>query len=226
LVNEKQESAVVDLMPKKKSAEMVSITAGIDAHGKITGKARDQYMHHFAYMFREDYKAENNSKYLDELERQYPGMEIDNFKVLNAEQLNEPVADDYSFVYNNITDVVGDKIYVSPMLHFTEKQNPFTAEKREYPIDFIFPHQIKYIIKLDIPEGYTVESLPSSVSYIMEENLGAFKYKLTVVGNTIQAHILYEINYANIGQEFYPTIKDFYSMMVQKQNEKIILKKA
>jgi hypothetical protein len=112
------------------------------------------------------------------------------------------------------------------MLHFTEKENPYTADKREYPIDFMFPHQSKYVVGIKIPEGYVLESLPRSVTYLMEENIGSFKYNIMAVGNMIQANIVFDINYANIGKEYYPTLKDFFSKVIEKQNEKIILKKA
>lgn len=226
MVNDKMDSFDIDLMPKKKSLNVISITGEIDGHGKITGQARNQLTDHFAHMFREEYEKEHEGEYVEELEKEYAGIAIDNFKVLNLKDLLKPAGADYKFVHNSITDVIGEKIYFSPMLHFTEKENPFTAEKREYPMDFMFPGQAKYLISLKIPDGYVVEALPPSVNYSMEENIGAFKYNLTVVGNMIQASIVYEINYANIHQSYYPTLKDFFAKMIEKQNEKIILKKA
>jgi hypothetical protein len=226
MIMDNKECVEVDLMPKKKSLEVISITGAIDADGKISGRARDQYVNHSAHVFREDYTDGDKEKYVQELEKSYSGIEINDYNVLNLKELNKPVGDDYSFAHNTIADVIGDKLYFSPMLHFTEKENPFTADKREYPIDFMFPHQSKYVVGIKIPEGYVLESLPRSVTYLMEENIGSFKYNIMAVGSMIQANIVFDINYANIGKEYYPTLKDFFSKVIEKQNEKIILKKA
>jgi hypothetical protein len=42
----------------------------------------------------------------------------------------------------------------------------------------------------------------------------------------LQLNISYEINHATISQDYYVTIKDFFKKMIEKQTEKIVLKKA
>ncbi|RDI15931.1 DUF3857 domain-containing protein [Flavobacterium sp. AG291] len=226
MVKEKDMSIEVDLMPKEKSAEMISVAAEIDVEGRITGKVRNQYINHLAHLFRESYSESYKEKYVEELEKSYQGIEINDYQTLNLKDLSKPVGDDYSFAHNNIMDVIEDKLYFSPMLYFVEKENPFTAEKRQYPVDFMFPHQKKYLFAIKLPQGYVAETIPASVVYNMGENIGSFKYQILADDNMIRCNITFDINYANVNQDYYPILKDFYFKMIEKQNEKIVLKKA
>ena len=216
----------IDIMPKNKSIEYITVTGKIDSEGKITGRAKNQYINHSAYLYREVFGKEHKEKYIEELEKRHQGIEINEYLNLNIKDLKKPVGDDYTFVHNSLTDVIGNKIFLSPLLCFREKENPFTAEEREYPIDFIFPHQDRYLISLTIPDGYVIETLPAPINYVMDENIGSFKYNLKNEGNVIQVNVMFEINFPNVSQKYYPDLKAFYAKVIEKQNEKIILRKA
>ena len=111
------------------------------------------------------------------------------------------------------------------MLFFTESENPFKQEKREYPIDFIFPRQDRCMISVTLPEGYAVEAVPQPVSLAMEQNIGTFSYNVVVNNNRIMVRTMTQLNYASISQDYYLMIKDFFQKMIEKQNEKIIITK-
>ena len=116
-------------------------------------------------------------------------------------------------------------MYFSPMLYFAKNVNPFKQETREYPVDFAFPYQDKYNFTINIPDGYEIESVPKSISIAMEDNLGTFKFNTVSKANQIQLVVVMEINYSNISPEYYNSLKTFYKQMIEKQNEKIVLKK-
>lgn len=225
LIRKNGGSKEIELMPKKLSKEVINISADIDAEGKISGKARDQYFDYNAYGFREGYGKLSKDSYIESIEKKHKGMQVGEYNVNNATDLGKPVIEEYSFTHDNIADVIGDKIYFSPMLFFTQSENPFKLDKREFPVDFGYPHQDKYIINLKIPAGYAVESVPKSLSLAMEENIGSFKYIVESKGNQISLVVNLDMNYANISALYYQTLKDFYQKMVEKQSEKIVLKK-
>jgi ABC-type proline/glycine betaine transport system substrate-binding protein len=131
----------------------------------------------------------------------------------------------YSFSGNDLCEVIGGKIYVSPMLFFTESQNPFKQEIREYPVDFGYPFVDKYNITIQIPEGFAVETLPSPAIISMQDNLGSFKFNIANTGNALQINIAHQINEAIISTEKYEMLKEYYKTMVAKETEKIVLKR-
>lgn len=225
LIRKDGTSESIDLTPQGVSKEVINVSAQLAADGKITGKARDQYLDYNAYLFRERYGNANKEAYIEKLEKSLKGLEISQYTVTNDKDFSKPVIEDYDFTHSGIADVAGDKMYLNPMMFFTQTENPFKMEKREYPIDFVFPHQDKYMISIVLPQGYVVESLPKPAVISMEENIGSFKYNIGSSANVIQIGVVIDINYATISQDYYTTIRDFYQKMIEKQSEKIVLKK-
>ncbi|MNX83451.1 hypothetical protein D3C86_1152160 [compost metagenome] len=200
--------------------------ASIDADGKVTGKVREQYFDYNAYTFRDYYLTMSKDKYLEQLEKRYNGLEVEEYSTTNGNDLSKPVIENFSFSHTNVVEHIGNKIYFSPMLYYAKTENPFKEEAREYPIDFGYPYQDKYSFAITIPDGYEIESLPAPIAISMEDNIGSFKYNISQAGKQIQVSATVEINYSNIHADFYHTLRDFYKKMLEKQNEKVVLKKV
>ena len=225
LIRKEGTSMEIDLMPKSKSVETTNLIATIDADAKLTGKVRNQFFDYNAFGFRESNETLTNEAYLEKLEKRHQGIEIQDYEVLNKKELSKPIIENYSFSHSNAVEVIGDKMYFSPLLFFAATKNPFTQEKREYPIDFVYPQQEKYIISIVIPEGYALESMPASKSIALADNLVSYKCLSTVKDKQLQMLFTIDINQAIIGSEYYESLKEFYKDWLEKQNEKIILKK-
>lgn len=225
MIMENGSNKEVNLMPVKNAREIINIAASIDKSGSVAGKVREQYYDNYALNFRERHAGANSENYTERLEKFYKGIEISNYKV-TYEDLQKPVVEEFDFVHNGLSDIIGGMIYINPMLFFTKTENPFKQETREYPIDFNYPQQDKYMISINLPDGYTIESLPDPGVITMEQNIGSFKYNITSNGGQIQVSAVFEINYANVSQDYYKVIRDFYQKMTDKQGEKIVLKKV
>ena len=226
LIKDDGSSMAIDLMPQSLSKEVVNLMVSLDKEGKISGKARDQYFDQNAFTFREQFLGVSKESYLEQLEGRHKGLEIAEYKVTNDKDLSKPVVEEYDFKHNAVTDIIGDKMYINPMLFLTTAENPFKQEKREYPVDFVYPHQDKYMINIALPDGYVIESLPTSIALSMEENMGSFKYNIASSNpKQVQISAVMDINYATIPQDYYTTLKDFFQKVIEKQNEKIVLKK-
>jgi hypothetical protein len=186
---------------------------------------RDQYLDYNAFNYRERNNNVNNESLVERIEKSHPGLEISEFEVQNRNDLSKPIIENYAFDLDNTVEIIGDKMYLSPMLFFTMNENPFKQEKREYPVDFVFPHQDKYNISLKLPEGYVVESLPQPKAIAMPEDMANFKFNLSNNGSQLQMVCSLDINRAVIGSEDYETLKSFFKEVINKQTEKIVLKK-
>jgi hypothetical protein len=226
MIRENGTNIKIDLNPKVVSKEVINISASMDKEGKLTGRIRDQRFDYNALVFREKYVNVNRDNYIEKLEGNIKGIHINEYTLTNEKDLSKPVVEDFTFTHSGIADVTGDKIYFNPMLFYAHTVNPFMEETREYPIDFVYPQQDKYMINITIPEGYVVESLPKPIALAMEQNIGSFKYNIASQNNQIQVIVSLDINYPSISQDYYNTIKDFFKKMVEKQTEKVVLKKA
>jgi hypothetical protein len=58
------------------------------------------------------------------------------------------------------------------------------------------------------------------------DNIAFFKYNIEVTGQKIQILVSHISNTPIVGSEYYEIIKLFYQKMVDKQMEKIVLKKT
>jgi transglutaminase-like putative cysteine protease len=226
LIRKDGTSEGVDLMPKKASNNYVMMSYAIDDVGKVTGKLRRQRTDHNAMSFRYQIENTKEEEYLEKLENENEKIEIADYSRTNEKDIQLPITETCSFTGTNLCEIIGEKIYINPLLFFTTENNPFKQDVREYPVDFGFPFLDKYIINIDIPEGYTVETFPKSAQLNMEDDLGSFKFISNAAGNKIQLSISHQINTPIVSSEYYSMLKEYYQGMIAKQTEKIVLKKV
>jgi hypothetical protein len=109
------------------------------------------------------------------------------------------------------------------LLHLVSTENPFKQETREYPIDFSFPFKDKYMISITIPDGYQLESIPKPISISMDKEYGNFSFTTSNSDNQVQIIVVLSINASIIPPDDYSTLKEFFKIIVDKENEKIVL---
>ncbi len=218
-------SELVDLMPKIVSDDVVNMLVSIDNQGQVSGKVREQYFDYAALNYRDRYLGLSKDSYLENLEKRHEGLEVSDFEITNDKDINEPIIEKYSIVSNNLIEKIGDKLYFEPLLHLTQLENPFKQETRQYPIDFAFPFKDKYMVNITIPQGYQVESLPKSESFAMANNYGSFNMAISNTDTQVQVVVNFIINASIIPSEDYDTLKEFFKIVIDKQKEKVVLKK-
>lgn len=225
LIRKDGTSEEVDLMPNKQSSDNIMINYSVSPEGSVVGKARRQYTDYNAMIFRNNVDNVKEVAYLEKLENENDKIEISEYNRLNEKEFELPTVETFSFTGSNLCEVIGEKIYINPMLFYTQKENPFKQEKREYPVDYGFPLSDKYNITIQIPDGYMVESLPEPIAIAMEDDLGMFKFIAAVNQNMLQLVVTHQINAAIIPAEYYTMLQGYYKGMVDKVNEKIVLKR-
>jgi hypothetical protein len=216
----------VNLVPVQSSKTIFSVLATIDSKGGISGMVRNQRNDYAALIFRESKLLDDVEKYVGALEKTFHGAEISNYTLQNENDPEKPLIEQYDFSHNGLADLTDNRIFFNPMLFFADEENPFTAEKRLYPIDFTFPYQYKYLITLNLPTGYLVESVPEPLSINFGVGIAGFVYAIDAKSNQLQLSITFDINQAIIAKENYNPLKEFYQKAVSKQKEKVVLKKA
>ncbi|TPG38875.1 DUF3857 domain-containing protein [Flavobacterium pectinovorum] len=225
LIRKDGTSDEVDLVPKKMSSDLVTMCYDIDQKGEVLGKIRRQYSEYTALEFRNIVDEEKEDVYLEKLENENNKIEISDYKRTSEKELLLPILETFSFAGTNLSEVIGEKIYITPMLFLLEDKNPFKQEVREYPVDFGYPFLDKYNITIQIPEGFVVETLPAPAILNMEDNLGSFKFNIAANGNALQLSIAHQINEAIVSTEKYEMLKEYYKGMIAKETEKIVLKR-
>ena len=218
-------STQVDLMSKTLSREATNMSIVLKSDDSANGKIRIQLTDYEALKFRKENLATSKDSYLEKLETENNNIEVSDYIRENDLDLSKPIVESYSFKDTKSIEVINEKIYISPMVFLAVKDNPFKQEVREYPVDFGYPTQNKYNINIEIPEGYVVESMPAPLNITTGDNIGSFKYVIGNTDNKIQVAITSTINTAIVSSDFYPVLKGYYQQLIDKQNEKIVLKR-
>lgn len=225
LLREDGTSEIIKLEPKFSSKKAINMMVSIGENGLLSGKYRVFRTDYEAFTFREKYAGINQQNYLEKVENDFPDIQISDYNIENSKEVSKPVNENFNFTIDNQCEIIGDRIYINPQLFLAETKNPFVQEKRYYPIYFGYPTQEKFNINIEIPKGYAVESIPKAIKLQTRENIVSFTFNAEISNNTIQIAIVEDSNKQLVSSGVYPVLKDFYKQMIDKLNEKIVLKK-
>jgi hypothetical protein len=218
-------SEMIELTPKQSSMDVVKALVTLDKDGVFSGQIREQHLDNNALRWRENFSGLSNNNIAENKENDNKGLEISDFELTEVNNLEEPLGEKYAIKTSNSAEIIGDKMYFSPMMYFATKENPFKQDKREYPVDFAYPFIDKYMFNITIPDSYQIESLPKPMALAMANDYGIFNYTVTNTGNRIQLLVTLDLKTSIIPAEDYLTLKEFFKTAIEKQNEKIVLKK-
>ena len=216
-------SSLISLYPEKNSKTTTMMLANLSEDGSLTGRLRQVKTNHLALAYRNKYDNTDQDDFIENLENKYDGLEVSDFDITYLEDLTIPIVEIYKFAIDSQADIIGDKIYFSPLFFLKSKENPFKLEKREFPVDFGYPSTSLYRLTISLPEGYKVESLPKAEVFVLPEKIGVFKYNLTHSKLSIQLLIETKINSAIISSLYYEKLKEYFNKLIEKENEQIVL---
>jgi hypothetical protein len=225
IVAENGYSELIDLYPKNMSTNSVMMMVKINEEGTLEGDYRSLKTSHRALSFRNSYSAADEDDYLEELENRYGGIEVSDYEVKNDEDLSKPIQESYKLIKENQADIIGDKMYFSPLFYLKTSKNPFKLEKREFPIDFGYPSMTSQRVIVNIPDGYKIESVPESAVIALPDNLGSFNYKVMANEKSIHVSLTSEINQSIISPVYYQALKEYFNTFIQKEAEQVVLTK-
>lgn len=224
LIRKDGSSEWVNLMPSYHSEKRQLINFNINSDLRVSGKSQCTYKDYSAFRFRERYSNQSQGNLIKTLEQDNVGLKVQTPELKYIEELDKPVNLSYEFEHDSCVEEVGDKLYFSPLLFLAEHENEFKEDKRSYPIDFSFMFSEKIIANINIPQGYIIETLPKQAKFVCGD---AAEYSFVIQKNksNIQLITNFKLNKSVINPEEYPDFKTFYQMYIDKQLEKIVLKK-
>lgn len=223
LINEKK-SRFVSLKPVQKQIRMEFLNASINAKtSEITGNMIVSCGGYEAYDLRKELKAKGEEGMLKKIKKAVPEWELENFKIENKDSVSESLKLLFDFHYTE--DTATNIIYMDPMLAGKIDSNPFTQQKRLYPVDLTAASDRTFVGKITLPEGYVLEESPKPVSIALPDNMGRFIYATELLDGAIRISSRITINEYQFAPEEYELLKNFYDRIIQKHAELLVLKK-
>lgn len=225
IIKEDRTFTPISVFPTVLSSENLMMNIAMETNGSIKGKIRNICTKYRAYSFRNAYDGMEREDYIEKLENDNNGLIVSDYSVEGVKTLGKPIKEDFLFVLEDQADVIGSNIYFSPLFHKTLTSSPFKLDKRNYPIDFIYPRQNRYVVTINIPEGYEVTSKPSDVMMVLRNDMGSFVYKIVEGTANLQVLVDFKLKAAVLPAEHYAEVKQLYKKIVEKEMEKVVLSK-
>ena len=149
-------------------------------------------------------------------------VDISNQNIDSLKLLDMPVKVSYDLkITNNDEDI----LYFNPMLGEQQKENPFKAAERYYPVEMPYCSDDTYVLNMEIPKGYEVDEMPKSARVKLNEDEGMFEYIVAKNGDRIQLRVRVKLEKATYEPDDYQTLRDFFAFVVKKEAEQIVFKK-
>lgn len=216
----------IDLSTSQKYLITSSTTLKVNENGDLTGKWNEIRKGYCAYKTRDNLASlKNEGEYFENLQKENQGLTISNPTIENKDSLDKDLKITMDITIAGKAENTGDLMIINPMLYEQMEENPFKFETRKFPVDFSYGYSKTYLFKIDVPAGYKVESLPKPASISMPDNMAKFTFNTESKDGYIQIMRRFTINQPIVLPESYGTLKEFYTQMVNKEGESIVLKK-
>ncbi len=225
VISESGTSKLINFRPTKASSVKHSVLCELDSNGIIKGKQSISRFFYLAHNFRVHHGVKSMETQVKRLKERYEINDIAEYQLSGVEDLGKPVSERFEFELTNEAEVIENEIFFSPLLFLRDKENIFKSEERKYPIDFGYGYTNKIMVSIKIPEGFQVAEIPEGSAFKLPENIGSFIFRTTVMGDSIQISVTETLNVPFIPTEYYPSLKQFYNQIIQKESDQVVLKK-
>lgn len=216
----------VNLNPKKGMDKSTMCILSLDAQGLMTGSLSNKTSAYSALSIRNKIDQSGEDKYIENVKSDHADWNIEKLEILAPDEINQPVKENLVLNVNHAAEAMGNMIYINPIISGKIDENPLKQDERKLPIEFVVPMNTSYRLNLTIPEGYIVEELPKSVSIVTPDRTASLKYQIQANGNNLQLVHTWQIKESFYAQDKFHDLKEFYAVLVAKQNEQIVLKKV
>ncbi|TRX51408.1 DUF3857 domain-containing protein [Fulvivirga sp. M361] len=207
----------LDLKANSKYVETTVIKTEIK-EGELVTHVQQREADYAAHSFLRKIRNSSEEEYSKTISAAFSDAEVKNFHVSEID-LSQPVEIEYDVVREgNDADV----IYIQPIITGSIQSCPFTRESRTSHIDFPYTQSRRVLAQITIPEGYQAE-LPEAAIYKLPDGAGAFIFNVQQQGDQVHVVSTLTIKKTMFSTEEYTSLKRFYEMVSNKNQELIVL---
>lgn len=225
VIKSKKSSQWVDLNANYVSEKEIAITASLDQDQVINYDAREELTHFEAYDVRNKYSPGRSKNMVNYIVDNVAGLKVMEITTTAMENIDEPLAMEYTGVYNNGVNQIGEKLYVNPLIFHKSVENSFNSEKRTYPLDLIHPKDVTATATLKLPDDYEVQSLPENLELTYDDDSGSYTFLIEQVGDALISKSIFKMRAVKVYPDEYKAFRNFMLSILSKESEKIVLKK-
>jgi hypothetical protein len=215
----------ISLLPSQRHTHYQQVQLTLDAQGGLSGKVHEEHGGYAGAAARDELTEMGEKKYWAELARQHSSWSLPKTIISQRDDPAKPLALDYEFTQPAEESSTPGTLYLSPLSHFVDEQNPFHHGSRLFPVDFGMPQDETTTLSLTLPAGYELAEIPKTAVVDLADNGGRFLYNVTAEGSTVQITSRMNLRKPVYAADEYEHLREFYRLMLAKQTEKLVIKK-
>jgi hypothetical protein len=200
------------------------IIVSTDDSGKWKGSVTQTLGYYESLNIRDEVKEKGKEALFKKIEKGL-GFDatIDDHGIDSLWKVDVPLKLRYQFTANPND---ADLLYINPLFGEGHPKNPFAAAERNFPVEMPYTKDETIVVNMEIPKGYVVEELPKQmVAKFDEEGKTFFEYRISQSENNISFRCRIKIDRAFFMPDEYEVLREFYNLLVKKQNEQIVFRK-
>ena len=180
----------------------------------------------FDYLkWKENYdEYEDDDKYHRALNESFEDFEVVSYSSsMKPDKLK--VREKYKLDITSSIEDLGDELILNPFVFSYDLENPFKSDERDSPVDLGYKYGIDRRIMIKLPENLIVSKVPEALNVASEDQKVFFKFEVLQSEKTLVLNYQILVADPSISPEDYPVFKVFYSLLIDKLNESVTLKK-
>jgi hypothetical protein len=201
----------------------------LDEDGGFKGKIEVEYEGQFALRRRlnalESDEAEQKKDHEERLEGWLPsGSKAKLIEITGNKDSEKPLHIRFEVEIPSVASSVGSRTLAPILVFQAQSSNPFEFAKRIHPIYFDFPYQEIDSVKVTLPEGLKIESLPKAT--VIKEQFAFYDNSWQQQGNTVMATRREAMGAYMFDLSFYNALRSFFEKVNNGDKENVVLRAA
>jgi transglutaminase-like putative cysteine protease len=214
-------------LPAPENTAVTKADLHIDTDGRIEGWFRRiisgyDAIEHF-HLLRDHQPKEIAEKWLRQF---FPNAVVDTVDIEKKSVAESAITYSFQCRIPTAGQSASTLIYFNPVLTPAFSENPFRSPERNFPIEAPYTLNEQYTLKLSLPNGYELDDGPKPLNLTHDKDL---RYSFNLVNNDDkqQVEIVSRlwIRRTRFEPEEYPSLREFFVRMIEKQQEPAVLRK-
>jgi transglutaminase-like putative cysteine protease len=228
MINNDNSAARLDIYNPNNGSFQVQAMAQLNENMKMSCRTRMSHSGYYSVIQRARYSnSGSRDDYIDYMHNRYPRIEVADYQITGEDCTSDKVTETMELSMEGFAEQINDMVYISPLMIWQVSTNPFTSETRDFPVFYDNTGTETYTVTITIPDSWVVESVPEPIHVSLPDELCIVFYQVNVIGNNIiQVHYRNTHNESIISPEYYELLREFTNMIIEKQNEKIVLRRT
>jgi hypothetical protein len=200
--------------------------AKLNADGSLKGSLNIMETNFDAHQTRKKIATAGESAYQKEyFTNKWVDAKVENISIKNLGDNTQRLTQTIAFSAENVGQVAGDLMYMDLFMGLGMDENPFKLETRNYPIELPFSIKKNFVLNIELPEGYIVESLPEGKKYVLPNGEGSYIFSIEEKNGVIVVSSRMIMNSTKFETYQYEGVKGLFTNLIEAQTAQVVLKK-